>query len=169
MDWLANLLPGPRTCRSDSDRRTQHTNAAEMCVDYPAVPALSLLFSAEKCEKKTCEMIRQRVNECQLECVSVCVHSIIQLCLASQRVGWVCVCVSSRTRTRIFNLKLRFFSHHFFLCLPPLKRGHCAQGWRDGVGSTRYTVWQNSFEPGSTEAVNALTDLQTFYLLTLGL
>lgn len=32
----ANLLPGPRTCRSDSDRRIRHTNAAEMCVEYPA-------------------------------------------------------------------------------------------------------------------------------------
>lgn len=132
LDWLANLLPGPRTCRSDSDRRTQHTNAAEMCVDYPAVPALSLLFSAEKCEEKTCEMIRQRVNECQLDCVCVCVHSIIQLCLASQRVGCVCVCVLSRTRTRIFNLKLRFFQPPFFPLSAALKaRPLCSglEGW----------------------------------------
>lgn len=41
-----------------------------------------------------------------------------------------------RTRTRIFNLKLRFFSHHFFLCLLPSKRAVVRAGgiWEVGWG-----------------------------------
>lgn len=82
--------------------------------------------------------------------------------------------VSRRTRTRIFNLKLRFFLPPFFPLSAALKARplwseleEC--GVWNGVGKSRYTVWQNSFEPGSAEAVNALTDLQTFYLYLLTL
>lgn len=113
-------------------------------------------------------MIRQCVNKCVLPII-VCVC----VCAAHNSVmskSCVCVCVCVRHTYSHIQFKVAFFTRlfsTFYSLLSVALKAITAEGKEGGGGEVAWLAvgtlsGQNSFEPGSTGAVNALTDPQTF-------